>query len=443
MARNQKITPIKSEVDRNVYMTLTIDRRGKSDNEQMLAVQKFPMVVLIAYKSKKYYFRTGISVTEAEYDKILKSSIKGTYFEIKKNECVKFDAVAKKVKDMLDNDEFTLELFKTAITNGYDGTFSSLFLQNIDRLRQEERFGTAENYFCVYKKFTQFFGSNFPFEKITPQLAVDFKEKMSKSGLSDTTVNIYLRTLRIHCNIALEEGLIKHAQYPFGKKMSYVKIPKAAKRKDSFLSVPEVLKMIEYDTPEHRETPYGVLVCESLNFWLFSYLGNGLNLADMAELRYSAHYFKTHGLEFDFIRQKTERTSKEEIRIYIPIIPRLREIVERYGAVPRKGSLVFPQILNGETDCENKKKKVAQFNSNIQDRLKKVCKEQGIYAPVSMTWARHSFNTNLAHKKVPESYISQAMGHSTESITAGYTGMYSTEDRFRYNSLLLEPDKEA
>lgn len=104
---------------------------------------------------------------------------------------------------------------------------------------------------------------------------------------------------------------------------------------------------------------------------------------------------------------------------------------------------MFPQILNGETDGEKKKKKVAQFNSNIQDRLKKVCKEQEIYAPVSMTWARHSFNTNLAHKKVPESYISQAMGHSTESITAGYTGMYSTEDRFRYNSLLLEPDKEA
>lgn len=98
MARNQKIPPIKSEVDRNVYMTLTIDRRGKSDNERMLAVQKFPMVVLVAYKSKKYYYRTGIIVTEAEYDKILKSSIKGKYFDIKKNECVKFDAVVKKVK---------------------------------------------------------------------------------------------------------------------------------------------------------------------------------------------------------------------------------------------------------------------------------------------------------------------------------------------------------
>ena len=443
MARNQKITPIRSEVDRNVYMTLTIDRRGKSSDDMVATSQKFPMVVIVAYKSRKYYYRTGTNVTESEYDKILKSSIKGAYFEVKKKECVKFDTVVKKVKDMLDNDDFTLELFKNAINSNYEGTFSSLFLNNIKRLRQENRIGTAESYLYVYKKFSSYYGEGYQFEKITPQLAIDFKERMERDGLTSTTVNIYLRTLRIHCNIALEEGFIKHSQYPFGKKQNYVKIPKAAKRKDFFLTVEEILKLKEYDTPEHRETPYGVVVCEALNLWLFAYLGNGLNLADMADLKYSNHYFKTRGKEFDFVRKKTERTSKDEIKIYIPIIDALREIVDRYGSVPRKGAHVFPQILNGVTDPEKMKKLVSQYNSNIKDRLQKVCVAQGINAPVSMTWARHSFNTNLAHKKVPESYISQAMGHSTESITAGYTGMYSTEDRFRYNSLLLEPDKEA
>lgn len=114
-----------------------------------------------------------------------------------------------------------------------------------------------------------------------------------------------------------------------------------------------------------------------------------------------------------------------------------------YAAPPTKGGKVFPFILAGETNVERVISIVKQWNKNIKTRLCKACAELDMDVSISMTWARHSFQTNLAHKKVPESYISQAMGHSTESITAGYTGMYSTEDRFRYNLLLLEPDKEA
>ena len=443
MARNQKVPPIITASDRNVFFSLTYDCRRRSKNEAEARIQKFPLAVLVCASGRNFWFRTGAFVTESDYEKILKASNKGVFYEVRQSEIGKFNNIVAVAKSLLDNDAFTLEVLKSTLKGKNDGSFSALFMQNIRRLQSENRVGTAENYFCVYKKFSQYFGESVPFSKISPQLAIDFKDRMDKDGLSTTTINIYLRTLRIHCNIALDEGMIKHSQYPFGKKQSNVKIPPAAKRKDSFLSVPEVLKLMEYDTEEHRKGQYGALVCEALNLWLFSYLGNGLNLADMADLKYSNHFFKTHGKELEFVRKKTQRTSAEIVLIYIPVIEPLRKIIERYGAQPQKNMNVFPQILGGETDPLRVKQLVAQFNSNIQDRLKKVCKEQGIYAPVSMTWARHSFNTNLAHKKVPESYISQAMGHSTESITAGYTGMYSTEDRFRYNSLLLEHDKEA
>lgn len=443
MARNQKVTPIITASDRNVFFSLTYDRRRRSKDENEAKYQKFPMAVLVCAAGKNFWFRTGQLVTESEYDKILKASNKGTFYEVRQIEISKFNNVVATARSLLDTDAFTLEVLKSTLKGKNDGSFSALFMQNIRRLQEENRVGTAESYFFVYKKFSQYFGETVPFSKITPQLAIDFKDKMVKDGLSSTTINIYLRTLRIHCNIALEEGLIKHSQYPFGKKQSNVKIPAATKRKDSFLTVPEILKLMEYDTPGRCKSKYDELVCEALNLWLFSYLGNGLNLADMAELKYSNHFFKTHGKELEFVRKKTARTSTEEILVYIPVIEPLWKIIQRFGAEPAKGAYVFPQILNGATDPVRMNQLVSQYNSNIKDRLEKVCKEQGIFAPVSMTWARHSFNTNLAHKKVPESYISQAMGHSTESITAGYTGMYSTEDRFRYNSLLLEPDKEA
>ena len=443
MARNQKITPIKNLVDRGVYVTLTIDRRGLSSDSETLQSQKFPVVVLVANNKKKYYYRTGSFVTENEYNKMLKATVKGSFFEFKRQEIEKFDCVVRTIQSLLNGGGFTLDVLKQALTNKNDKTFSQLFEQNIEFIRSEGRVGTANNYLAVYRKFSSYYGEHVGFDKISPQLAVDFKERMIKEGLTDTSINIYLRTLRVHCNIALEEDLIKPIQYPFGKKASNVKIPRASKRKDRFLTIPEILKLMEYDTDKNKETPYGKIVCEALNLWLFSYLGNGLNLADMAELKYNGHYFKTKGKEFEFVRKKTARTTSDEILIHIPIIPQLSNIIERYGATPKKNGWVFPQILCGETEPGIIKKLVTQFNSNIQDRLKVVCKTQEIDANLSMTWARHSFNTNLAHKKVPESYISQAMGHSTESITSGYTGYYSTEDRFRYNFLLLEPDKEA
>src|SRR5574344_1604137 len=286
MARNQKVTPIITASDRNVFFSLTYDRHRREKDEDAAKYQKFPLAVLICAAGKNFWFRTGLFVTETEYDKMLKASNKGTFYEVRQTEIAKFNNVVATAKSLLDADAFTLDVLKSTLKGKNDGSFSALFMQNIRRLSQENRIGTAENYRYVYKKFCKYFGENVPFSKITPQLAIDFKDKMQKDGLSSTTVNIYLRTLRIHCNIALEEGLIKHSQDPFGKKQSNVKIPAAAKRKDSFLDVPEILKLMVYDTDEHKQNKYGELVCESLNMWMFSYLGNGLNLADMAELRY-------------------------------------------------------------------------------------------------------------------------------------------------------------
>ena len=50
--------------------------------------------------------------------------------------------------------------------------------------------------------------------------------------------------------------------------------------------------------------------------------------------------------------------------------------------------------------------------------------------------ARHSFGTILAHKRVPESYIGFALGHSRKSVTDSYIEEYSVEDRRQYNGML-------
>lgn len=444
MARNQKVQPLKSTSDRGVFFSLTIDRRKPSKDSTNTGKQKYPIAVLVCHAGRNVWFRTGLSVTETEYAKMLKASNQGTFFEEKCRQIAKFDSAVKQAGILLDSDSFTLATFKDKLKGKTTSfTFSGMVRQVIEDLFQAGRVRTASNYQSILTKFEGYYGNNVKFDKISPQLATDFMNRLKKENLSDTSINIYMRTLRIFCNIALEKEFLKPVQNPFGQSKNRLKIPKAAKRKDRYLTIPEILHLIEYDVPENRENSMGKLVCESINFWLFSYLANGMNLADIAELKYTNHYFKTHGKELEFIRKKTERTSSNVITIYIPVIPQLKAIIDKYGVSPKLDSKVFPQIIGNETDEKRIMKIVDQFGKNISSRISRACEIQGLDSGLTMTWARHSFNTNLAHKRVPESYISQAMGHSMESITAGYTGFYSTEDRFRYNSLLLEPDKHV
>jgi hypothetical protein len=70
--------------------------------------------------------------------------------------------------------------------------------------------------------------------------------------------------------------------------------------------------------------------------------------------------------------------------------------------------------------------------------MTRVCQLIGIDEAPSMTYARHSYQTNLAHQKVPGTYIDQQVGHTDRSVTDSYIGLYSPADRFTYNSLLLK-----
>ncbi len=72
--------------------------------------------------------------------------------------------------------------------------------------------------------------------------------------------------------------------------------------------------------------------------------------------------------------------------------------------------------------------------------MKKVTKLLDIKAPLTSTWARHSFATNLTSTgNVPDRYIKGGMGHSDSGdITSKYIGPYPLRKMLEYNSYLLK-----
>ncbi|RHR93416.1 hypothetical protein DWW23_21600 [Parabacteroides sp. AF14-59] len=395
------------------------------------------VTVRVTYNRKSFYYRTGLQCDLEMWDKlhVAKGTSKANI--IRKSQEDIFDKVVSKVTELFSLEQFSFDRLKQVLKERNQGTFSSLWESIIDSLRKEGRAGTADSYQNAYNSFSKNIGTNIPYTKIGVETIEKWTERMIDAGRSQTTIGIYHRGIRVAINKAIAEGHIKPSQYPFGKATNKISIRKGRSKTEAYLPVSDILKLKGYDTPEKREKYQTKWICEAVNMFLFSYLANGMNLMDICLLTYNDHYFNSEGKELMFVRKKTEATSESEIQIIIPIIPELEEILNHYASAPSKDSYVFPDLLKGETNPTNIKAIVKDLNADFGFRLKKAAKEVGISKPISMTYARHSFATNLTHAGVSERYISQAMGHSNKNVTGGYIAPFSPQKRVLFNSMLL------
>jgi len=424
--KEKAFLPIATDRVEHVTLSLTLDTRKREE--------KLPVAVRINANRQTIYHRTGLRCTLEKWEEIRISAKRGEKFEQKKDQLKIYEKVRDQVKELLKSNAFTFDNLKSKLTGKNGGTFSQTWID----IANSKKVGTREAYLIAYNSFEKYVGKNIPFARIGIALIDKWETGMRKDGLSNTTIGMYFRACRVMIKECIRTNKLKPNQYPFGKESGLIKIKKGRSRKEEFVDIPTIKKLMTFVAPETWLRSYSGVVYEAIAMWMFSYLGNGLNLADMAILRYERHYFESGGTELKFIRQKTIDTTDEDIEVIIPVIPELKRILDKYGSVPEMGGYVFPQILNGQTDPDSIKKAVAQWNSNIRDRVQVACGILGISKNVSMTWARHSFATNLTNAGVTERYISQAMGHTTKSVTQGYIGLFPPEKRMEFNKKLLD-----
>lgn len=423
---------IKEDRLQTVYISLTLDTR-RPDNV-------LPVAVRINHNRRTIYHRTGLKCTIEEWDKLCKATGRGSkkggdIFKIKELQLSIYDQVKNAIIKLQNKDNFTLENLKAQLTGRTNGTFSGEW----EKIISTKKAGTANSYNDAYKSFTKFIGKNVSFDRISVDLIQRWELKMKEDGLSNATLGMYMRACRVAIRECVRLGYIKETQYPFGKASEKkVVIQKGRHRSEEYIDIPTIRKLIAFVAPESWNKGYAQAVYESIGFWIFSYLGNGMNLADMALLTYNRHYFDSGCTELQFIRKKTADTTDEDIEIFVPISNEVQSIIDRFGATPEPDCRVFPQILGDTIDEFEIKKILHQWNSNIRDRLRAACMVIGIEKKLSMTYARHSFATNLTHQGISERYISQAMGHSIKNVTAGYIALFPAEKRRLFNQMLLQ-----
>ena len=358
--------------------------------------------------------------------------------------------------------ELSIDVIKLAMAGVTSMNVNSLSFigvwENLIRdCQKQDRVGTAENYQWALNSFLKLVGRIEGF-KIDINVMQKWNDAM-KNGIlidgelvgkiADATRGMYLRTSRVVWNECIKQGYLAEELYPFSNTdKTKISIPRGSKRQQSYLTIDEMTELYKVFMEKRYPSTWGFEYRKrahmSLGLFLVQYLCNGFNLADAGRLIYDRTYFAEGGRAFKFQRKKTAARSNGMAIVIVPIIEPLRNILDEIAARPTRGGVVFPQIFNGATEEAEMRKLCVQENSNIKDRVIRICKEVLEWdKEPSGTWARHSFATNLKIAGVEELYISESMGHAqANNVTTGYQDMYPLEIRFRNNNKLLNVGKK-
>ena len=453
--------------ERTCSVSMVLDTRTNKKN-----VTEYPLSIRFTIDRKFFYYPVGGSFSEKRFSDICNAAKSNSENYRIQREWK--DTYIPKFKALLENLNkggfLTFEMVRSAVMTGKsditnhtkDNSFFEIWNTIIHELKTNDngiRFTTSESYECALKSFKKILGENAivgfnisaaEIQKWKEGMHNGIKDKDGKiiGKISDTTAGIYLRACRAVWNRCLREGYLKDVPYPFSnkKEKGLVSIPKSAKRRQNYLNVGQMTELynlfVSKEYPSHWPEEYRQKAHYSLGLFLAQYLCNGFNLADAGRLTYDAYYYQNQGKAFRFNRKKTAGRSQDGSEVIIPIIEPLKYILDEIAAKPNRDGFVFPDILKGSTSEEERRKQTSQENSNIKDRVRKICLEvlhwDESISP-SGTWCRHSFATNLRNAGVELDYISESMGHAVtdHSITQIYIEHYPLEKQMEYNSKLL------
>ena len=219
--------------------------------------------------------------------------------------------------------------------------------------------------------------------------------------------------------------------YPFGKSnQGLYAIPKGKNVKKA-LTQADVAKIASYSAAK------GTLEQKSRDYWLFSYLCNGINIKDMARLKYA----NIKGEKITLIRAKTAESVDEETTIDIMITRQIGRIIDLHGNKPgTSDQYIFPILYQGITP-EDEYRLIQQTVRNINDNMTNICSELKIDRATTYT-ARHSFATVLKRSGASVEFISESLGHKSKQTTQNYLANFEDEEKKKWANMLL-PEKDV
>lgn len=381
----------------------------------------YPIKIRVTYRRKRKYYPTSKSLTIEQWNNI-STSKSHALIAIRKDIENSYNIVRSVVEDLTSTGYFSLEMLNMRLRGATSHTVNTAFRAKINTLKELGQVGTMMCYDMVLKGLERFSDNHINFEDVTVSWVERYADFLRKEKKAQTSISIHLRTLRAILNEAKRNGIIREAQYPFGR--GRYEIQEGEGRKMA-LTMEQIGMIASYDDGSHATAKYR-------DYWLFLYLCNGINVADFVKLKFQ----QIVNGEICFVRQKTERTTKTRKEIRVIVSDRMQAIIDRWGNNPSIDDFIFP-ILNGKEDAFALKHKTKYLTKAINKRMAQIGKQLGI-GNISTYTARHSFATVLKRAGVNIAYISESLGHSDLKTTENYLASFEREEREKNARLLTQ-----
>ncbi len=371
----------------------------------------FPIFIQIYFDSKRALASTGLALTPEDFDLVTKGNprtneLKGIKADLEK-QVYKATAIIEELKGKFSLSR-TKKLFLDSSYQTDKNSVYGSFDTYIKELEANGQINTAVTYQNA-KKSLQAFEPVLTYSQITPEFLETFEDWLiHEKQKSITTLGIYLRNLRSILNRALNAELISQKSYPFGKGKYIIPTGRNVKKA---LNIEQIRSIKNYFTVPGSPSD------RAKDFFLFSYLSNGINFKDIARL-------KNENIKVDqihFVRAKTIRTRRD----YTPIKTSLRaetlEIIEKWrnqDQTPQ--TYLFPILSKGLTP-KQEASRIHDFTKKTNEKLKEIGEALSLPLKLTTYFARYSFvNIAINEAGAPIEYISEALGHSTLNTTRIY-----------------------
>ena len=263
--------------------------------------------------------------------------------------------------------------------------------EQVEKLKQARRFGTAANYEKVLRSFSVFLrGREVSFEEMTSQLVEEYAVYLVQRGLVRNSVSFYMRTLRAIYNKAVRHRLA-HPSHPF--RAVYTGVDRTRKRAVSEEFIRSLYRLA---------LPSDSRLALARDLFLFSYCTRGMAFVDIA-------YLKKSDVRDDIIHYVRHKTGQ---RLAVRVEPIVRQIMTRYAS--EHTPYLFPLLTSIDS-----REAYAQYRTAL-NAYNRALRHLSLLLPgeskLTSYTARHTWATTARNRNVPLSVISAGMGHASEHI---------------------------
>lgn len=377
------------------------------DSRRPFADGRSPIVFRLSVGSKSTSIATGVKLFPQDWDssksKILKSHPDFSALNLHlKQKLLDYE------KKMLEVHSENLLIIKRALVFDEEkskNSFLEFAKQEIQNLRDQERFGNASVFQTSVNRFIKHTGDSISFKEINYNVISDFELAVLKEGVCRNTLAIYLREIRVLLNLAIKKGLMERADYPF-----YNYKIKTEKTISRAITIKELRKIYELPLIENS------IAWHSRNIFFLIFNLIGISFIDLILLEQGS----VQNGRIVYRRRKTGKLYS------IKLTEEAERIINLYKKPESKYLISYFNFDNVPKSKVREESGLRMKSCNTQ--LKKIGKKLELPIPCTTYVARYSWANLAKSLGYPNSQIAESLGHEHGNrVTGIYLDNYGND----------------